>query len=328
MKTLVRLVMASALAGALLAGCGAGGANSAASTVAPTGRAVLAIHWPAANGRLLPDAAQSVKVTASGPYGYQASRIVPRPTVAGGTTSAVFDPVPLGVLHFAAAAYGNSTADGVALASGSVAGEAVAGTPLNLTLTMASTIDHLAITPPTSTLAVGSTMQLTATAFDADGHVVLLSPGRVVWVSTQSAMLLVDVTGVALPSGITTNAKAFFAFPDPITVTAYDNESNKFASAQVTITQPVSVSLTPAGPVNLTLGQTQQFTAAVAGAANQAVHWSLPDANSGSIGADGLYTAPAVAGTYHLTASADASPTATKTVDIVVAAASVTVGVQ
>jgi hypothetical protein len=56
----------------------------------------------------------------------------------------------------------------------------------------------------------------------------------------------------------------------------------------------------------LSAGGTQQFIATVAGTSNTAVTWS---ATGGSISSSGLYTAPATAGIYIVTATSDLDPT-------------------
>jgi chitinase len=50
-------------------------------------------------------------------------------------------------------------------------------------------------------------------------------------------------------------------------------------------------------------GKTQAFVATVTGVANQSVSWSVQEAGGGTITAAGLYTAPAVHGTYHVVAT-------------------------
>lgn len=80
----------------------------------------------------------------------------------------------------------------------------------------------------------------------------------------------------------------------------------------VTITiSPTTVSLVPAA--------TQTFTATVTHTNNTAVTWSVQEgANGGSVTSAGVYTAPALAGTYHViaTSQADSTKTATATVTV------------
>lgn len=79
----------------------------------------------------------------------------------------------------------------------------------------------------------------------------------------------------------------------------------------------VAVAITPKTSV-LGAVQTMAFTGLVAGSANKAVTWT---ATGGSVNANGIYTAPALAGTYTITAAsvADPSKTATATVTVPVA---------
>jgi len=56
-------------------------------------------------------------------------------------------------------------------------------------------------------------------------------------------------------------------------------------------------------------GGQQQFTAAVTGTANKQVTWSVAEgAAGGAISTDGIYTAPAIPGPYHVTATSVADP--------------------
>ncbi len=80
---------------------------------------------------------------------------------------------------------------------------------------------------------------------------------------------------------------------------------------------PVAVSLTPANST-LNASQTQQFTATVTGAGNTNVTWTL-NPNVGSIGANGLYTAPAYVSaqqTVTVTATSVADPLQSATANI------------
>src|SRR5205814_6943613 len=80
-------------------------------------------------------------------------------------------------------------------------------------------------------------------------------------------------------------------------------------SATVTITAPVSVSVSPAN-VSLRTGRTQQFTATVTNATNAAVVWKVNgigggNATAGTISSTGLYRAPnSVPGSGSVTVSA------------------------
>ena len=65
--------------------------------------------------------------------------------------------------------------------------------------------------------------------------------------------------------------------------------------------QMVSVAISPPG-ASVRTGGTQAFQAMVSGSSNQAVTWSVIESTGGAINAVGLYSAPAVAGTFHVQA--------------------------
>lgn len=79
----------------------------------------------------------------------------------------------------------------------------------------------------------------------------------------------------------------------------------------------VSISINPT-TATVSAGATQTFTATVLGTKNTAVTWRVTEANGGSITSTGVYTAPATAGTYRITATsvADDKKSATVTVNV------------
>ncbi len=91
-------------------------------------------------------------------------------------------------------------------------------------------------------------------------------------------------------------------------------------------TQPaVQMQLTPS-TITLDQGAKQQFSAIVTGAVfNRDVTWSVVEPNSGSIDSNGLYTAPATSGTFHVTAVSQANEAVRATATITVRAIQVTV---
>ena len=83
----------------------------------------------------------------------------------------------------------------------------------------------------------------------------------------------------------------------------------------------VAVTVSPT-PTTVPLGGMQAFMANVTGTSNTAVTWSVQEgAAGGSIISAGLYTAPQVAGTYHVIATsvADSTKSATATIQVPVA---------
>jgi hypothetical protein len=80
------------------------------------------------------------------------------------------------------------------------------------------------------------------------------------------------------------------------------------------------VTVAPAGVTLYTLGS-QTFTASVADISNQSVNWSVQEgANGGTITSAGVYTAPAVLGTFHVvaTSASDATKIGTAAVTVTV----------
>ncbi len=130
--------------------------------------------------------------------------------------------------------------------------------------------------------------------------------------------------GLISPAGVYT-APAVQPVPALVQVTAVSvDNSNSRATAQVTITPPVSISLSPA-TANLAIRHTQQFTATVGNATNTGVTWSVNgvaggSATAGTISSAGLYTAPAVypgLGQITITATSVQDPNQTATAQVI-----------
>ena len=104
-------------------------------------------------------------------------------------------------------------------------------------------------------------------------------------------------------------------------VTTSHADATKSASATVTVSatlQPISVSVTPTSAA-VSACQSVRLSAAVAGSSNQAVTWSIQEGSAGgAVTAQGVYTAPSTAGTYHAVATSQADGTKAATVAIVV----------
>jgi hypothetical protein len=84
--------------------------------------------------------------------------------------------------------------------------------------------------------------------------------------------------------------------------------------------QTVSVGVAPTNTM-LTASGTVQFSAAVSGASNTAVSWSVAS-GAGTVTSSGLYTAPASAGTAAVMATSVADPSKTATATVTITAAS------
>jgi O-glycosyl hydrolase len=91
-----------------------------------------------------------------------------------------------------------------------------------------------------------------------------------------------------------------------------------------TTQQPVAVAISPA-QVAVLLGGSQSFSATVTNTSDTSVTWSVAEPNGGAITATGLYTAPAAAGVYHVTATSHADPTKSATATVTVSHVAVNV---
>jgi hypothetical protein len=209
-----------------LNGCGSG--NQLNINRAATGRATFTVVWPA-NGRLIPAAANSILVQVLQGGAVVADTILARPT-AGGPATAAFTSLPIGTLTATATAYPTTTGTGVAQAIASVPLTIQANQNTSFSLTMASTIDHLVLTPANPSVIVGQTTTLTATAVDAAGNIVLTSPSKLQWTSSSGAASVADgvVTGLA---------------PGSATIGVTEQESGKSASVTVTVTNPTTFTI-------------------------------------------------------------------------------------
>jgi hypothetical protein len=156
----------------------------------------------------------------------------------------------------------------------------------------------VSISPTTITLQPGQTKQFTASV---TGN----ANTAVTWTATG---------GTISSSGLYT---AGSAAGTNFTVSAASvADPTKTASARVTIQPAASISVTVSpSTASLQPGQTQQFTAAVAGSSDTAVTWT---ATGGTISSSGLYSAGQNAGGFAVTATsvADTTKTATASVSI------------
>ena len=86
--------------------------------------------------------------------------------------------------------------------------------------------------------------------------------------------------------------------------------------------QGIAVTITP-DSATLVAGSQLAFTASVSGTADPSATWSIAEGEAGgSISAEGLYTAPASAGSYHVVATSAASPQSAATATVTVTASS------
>ncbi|HVK03274.1 MAG TPA: Ig-like domain-containing protein [Armatimonadaceae bacterium] len=228
---LVAAAVALTLPGLLSAGCGGSGGGgtqpltpTGSNQTATGGRAIFSVRWPEREpSRLVPLAADSIKITLKRGDATVAERVLARPPQ-GGTSDAAFENLALGDLTANATDYPNADGTGTAQATATVPVKVQAGDNTPLRLTMASTVASLQVAPTDAFLTVGQSQTFTATAKNVAGEVVLILPQTITWSSSDPAVATVDGSGnvSARASGATT-------------ITATETESGKSASASVTV---------------------------------------------------------------------------------------------
>lgn len=201
----------------LLAGCG-GGSDSAKS-----GRAEFRILWPAEETRLIPAASNSIKVEIRRGGTVIATKLSPKPA-GGGSALVVFDNLPVAQVTATATAYPNADGTGTAQATGSVTFQVQAGQTTPFSITMASTIDRLEVTPPTLTLNPNEEQTLSVAAKDSANNIVLLSPSKLEWRSNATSVATVDSAGRVTAQN-----------PGSTEIRVTETESGKIASISVIV---------------------------------------------------------------------------------------------
>ncbi|MBI1749141.1 MAG: DUF4091 domain-containing protein [Acidobacteria bacterium] len=186
------------------------------------------------------------------------------------------------------------------------------------TVTVAAPIS-VSVAPAIVSLVTSQSQQFTATVSGTTNQTVTWSVNGVVGGNAAN--------GTISPSGFY-RAPALVPTPNTITITATSAaDSTKTASATVTITSPpvgVLVFVFPKNR-NLPIGRTQQFTAEVIRAPNNAVNWTIGGTGCagagnpcGTISATGLYTPPATPpapASITITATSQVDATASQTVN-------------
>ena len=177
------------------------------------------------------------------------------------------------------------------------------------------------VTPPTVSLAKGTTQQLTATATYSDGTTSDVT-ATAAWASTNSALVGITTTGLA--SGLAVGTE---------TVSATQDNLSGSASVQITAAELISLDVTPSSTA-IPLGTTQQFIATglyTDGSTQDltaTVHWSASDAAiatvSNTAGTAGLATSvgvgfvtvAATSGSISNNASLEVTPAALVDIDV------------
>lgn len=163
--------------------------------------------------------------------------------------------------------------------------------------TDAPTVASVSVTPPSQSIQVGSTVQLTATPADANGAPV--SGLSIFWNSGSAAVA--TVSSVGLVTGV--------AAGGPITITA--SAQGVTGSASITVT-PIPVAQVVIAPATITLvaGTTTQLTANTLGASGttltgRVVTWTSSNNTLATVSTAGLVTGVAAGGPVTITATSE-----------------------
>lgn len=158
-------------------------------------------------------------------------------------------------------------------------------------------VASVAVTPPSSTIAVGQTTQLTAQPRDAQGN--SLANRVVAWSSTNTAVASVSSSGVVTA----------LAVGGPVTIVA--SSEGQDGSATVTVIPPpvATVSVSPASP-SLTPGAVIQLVPTLRDASGatltgRIVTWTSSNSGVASVSGAGLVTGIAVGGPVTITATSE-----------------------
>ena len=307
-----------------------GGTQQFSATV--TGSSNTAVTWSATGGTVSANGLYTAPATA-GTYSVTATSQADSTKSASATVAVTTPPVvavsisPLsaalltgGTQQFTAYVSGSSNTavtwsatGGTVSSSGLYTAPATAGTysvtatsqanstkSASATVTVTTPAVGVSISPVSAALLTGATQQFTATVTG----------------STNTAVTWSATGGTVSSSGLYTAPATAGTYS--VTATSQANNT-KSASATVTVTAlAVGVSISPVSAALLT-GATQQFTATVTGSTNTAVTWL---ATGGTVSTNGLYTAPATAGTYSITATSQADSTKSATASVTVISSS------
>jgi len=158
-------------------------------------------------------------------------------------------------------------------------------------------VDSVAVTPAPASVAVGITLQLTATLKDAHGNT--LTGRTVTWGTSDATLATVDANGLVTGKSV----------GGPVVITATSEGKSGTSSLTVTPAPVASVDVTPS-PASVIVGTTLQLTATPKDAAGNAltgrtVTWGTSNATLATVDANGLVTGNAAGGPVTMTATSE-----------------------
>jgi hypothetical protein len=182
-------------------------------------------------------------------------------------------------------AIGTISSTGLYTAPASVtSAQTVSVTATSVTNTAKAATAVISLTPPISVSITPTSASLTVSQTEAFTATVANTSNTAVTWSISPAVGTISSTGLYTAPASVTSAQTV-----SVTATSVANTA-KTATAVISLTPPVTVSITPTSG-SLGVAQNETFTAAVANSTNTAVTWSISPA-VGTISPTGLYTAP------------------------------------
>lgn len=185
MKRRQLLFSLPAVPAVLLTGCGSGKRNSSGGS--RLGRARFTIRWPDRETRLIPIAANSIRVALTGPANIE--RLVGRPPEGQNTTEVTVTDIPFGTYSLAATALPNADGSGTVQAAGSMVVTVQGTDTVHVKLTMATTITEIQFYGDSYTLYSGDKASVRVFAKDAQGALVLTAPTNWEWSSSNPGIV-------------------------------------------------------------------------------------------------------------------------------------------
>ena len=314
----IRALLYLALLGCVLfvAGCGGGGNASVADTT--RGTIEFSIKWPSdsvSRSRIIPIASQSLSITLTNTGGLQVgTRLIPRPPAGTNTTSERFDSLVPGVLNVSISAFPTATGTGTVQAIGAATIAIIGGSTVQVNIDPLSTVDRLELTPNPIATIPGLNTQVQVSPLNSAGAIVLVSPTSLKFTSDAAAVATTDAAGIVHAVALGT-----------ANIQVVDNESGKTAAVPISVVDPVVIS---PKTITLTFDDQTQFTAIVTGLSSPEVVWKVEEQSGGTITQNGNYTAPKIAGTYHVTVTSAVDSTRFATAVVTVQKGSGTIIIQ
>jgi hypothetical protein len=215
----------------MLGGCGGNSGPATTSATSTRGAMQLTVKWPQLKStRLVPATAQSIQVVLTASGQPVAQQVINRPAAGTNTTNTTFSNLPTVAINVTATAYPSTDGTGTAQATGTTTVPVSSETTAQASVTMDSTISSLALIPATPSVVLGQSVQLTVSALDAEGNVVLVTPGAWKWNTDNAQIGTVTANGaVGTLNGLAQG---------PVNVTITEQESGKSITVPASVTPP------------------------------------------------------------------------------------------